>query len=73
VSEIGEAIVEEYEQEWVSASQLEQIAKLCTAAAKTGWTVRAVSFGRRYWLPPGNGPERMQEGWLVLFWRRRSS
>lgn len=62
----------EYQQMWVSEGSTEPIAKLCTRAAQDGWSLHSVTFGKKAWLPPGNGPTRMEGGWLVLFFRHAS-
>jgi len=61
----------EYRQMWVGEHQTEQLAPLCTRAAQDGWSLHSVTFGKNSWLPPGNGPERLEGGWLVLFFRHR--
>jgi hypothetical protein len=61
----------EYRQMWVGEYQTEQLAPLCTRAAQDGWSLHSVTFGKNSWLPPGNGPERLGGGWLVLFFRHR--
>ena len=62
----------EYRQVWVSEGSTEQVAKLCTRAAEDGWALHSVTFGKHCWLPPGNGPSRIEGGWLVLFFRHAS-
>lgn len=59
----------EYRQVWLAEGQTEQIATLCTRAAQDGWSLHSVTFGKQLCVRPGNGPTRMEGGWLVLFFR----
>lgn len=59
----------EYRQMWLADGQTEQIATLCTRAAQDGWSLHSVTFGKQICIPPGNGPTRVEGGWLVLFFR----
>jgi hypothetical protein len=56
------------EQEWVSANETEQIAAAVNVRLAAGWTLRSVTFGTRYWHPPGAGQlPHSEDGWLLLF------